>query len=152
LLVHARDEFATITGCSRKRRLIADHICRCLGTLVRLFWVLHHPCPVAPANNRGGAAYADQTTLGSQSLQDLIGDSGTRYRPQRLVAGNDRRATRCDELHMHGFGSVRDVDQDAQPIHCGNEFSPPLVDPMKVVPWLAALNWRQFTVREGIEA
>src|SRR5712691_13453692 len=36
-LVHARDEFATIAGCSRKGRLIADHICRRLGAVGRLF-------------------------------------------------------------------------------------------------------------------
>src|SRR5712691_8680110 len=56
------------------------------------------------------------------------------------------------KLHMHGFGSVRDVDQNSKPVHCGNEFAPALVDPMKVVPRLAALDWRQFAVGEGIEA
>jgi len=99
-----------ITRRTRKRRLISNHSLGPFGDVGRLFRVFCHPFPIAPTDNGGSAVNADHAAFGGQSLPAIIRDSDTRYRSQRFMAGNDWSATRLDELHLHGFSPVSDIE------------------------------------------
>ena len=55
------------------------------------------------------------------------------------MAAHDWDLARLDHLLLRRLGAVGDVDQDAEPVHLGDQGAAPVVDAVIVVGLLAAL-------------
>src|SRR5262245_13774284 len=68
------------------------------------------------------------------------------------MARDDGRTARLAELFMRRFGSVCDVDEDAEPVHLGDERAATIVKATVVVGPLSALERGDRRIGKGIEA
>ena len=95
---------------------------------------------------------ADDATLAGEQLQRLVRHADARHDFHGDVAAHDWHLARLDHLHLRLLGAVGDIDQDAEPVHLGDQGAALVVDAVEMVGVLAALLRCDLRIGEGVEA